>query len=164
MLNHAGEFKYIQLFCESGDGQVARVMKRASSIAARVFALRNSASSDFDVTPKIVPSSVGSGSSSSNAAACVDRDTVRFVPFFVCASVATRPLTSAGIKLQISPARIAVSIANRNAMPTRWVIVSTGSTWSTAMPSVTHKRSISSSCWRPGQLLPFLHGAAEHVR
>ncbi len=43
----------------------------------------------------------------------------RFVPFLVCRSVAVRPTISLATRPQISPARIPVSIANRNATATR---------------------------------------------
>jgi len=119
--------------------------KVPSSIMARFLALRKSASSDLAVMPNSGSSSGTSGSRRKSSAVRRDSGTPRFVQFLVCLSVAVRPTISLATKPHISPARIAVSIANRNATATRWYPVVASSVFAWSKPSAKQIRSISSS-------------------
>lgn len=90
-----------------------RVVESETLDPARFLAVRNMASKVAVVIPKpfgtIAQISIARGESA----------TLRGKPFFVVCKRATQPLTSPLRRLQISPARMAVSMANKNASAIR---------------------------------------------
>jgi hypothetical protein len=92
---------------------------------ARVVAFLNSASRVSDEILNSVSSGAGGGSRLKISSARLLRGTSRFLRVFTifAGRWATAPRTYSGMSLQISPARIPVSIANRTVVATSWLFV-----------------------------------------